>query len=133
MFGKRQFCRFLFRTGARTAKAELRIGVGLAVLAFATQSTFSETPEKAAPSAAGTYGSLRLEPPAQNIRAFPQVSLGGDRKLEYLGTFCSNAEYKSSKSAGALEEPNLPSPSTSILGEDAARQTEAPPWMILPP
>jgi hypothetical protein len=76
---------------------------------------------------------LRLEPPTQNVRAFPQMSLGGDRKLEYLGTFCSNAEYKSSKSAGALEEPNLPSPSTSILGEDAARQTEAPPWMILPP
>jgi DNA-binding beta-propeller fold protein YncE len=94
---------------------------------------FGERHEGAAPSATGAYGALHLEPPTQNVRAFPQVSLGGERKLEYLGTFCANAEYKSSKSAGALEEPNLPSPSTSVLGEDAASQTEAPPWMILPP
>jgi DNA-binding beta-propeller fold protein YncE len=95
---------------------------------------FSKTPEEAATSAVGAYGSLRLEPPTQNVRAFPQVSLGGDRKLKYLGTFCANAKYKmSSKSAGDLENPNLPSPSTSVLGEDAASQTEAPPWMILPP
>jgi hypothetical protein len=36
---------------------------------------------------------LRLKPPTQNIRAFPHVSLGGDRKLEYLGTFCADANY----------------------------------------
>ncbi len=133
MLSKQQFGRFLFRAGACTAKAGLRIGIGLAVLVFATQSTFSETPEKGAPSATGTYGALRLEPPTQNIRAFPQVSLGGDRKLEYLGTFCANAKYKrSSKFSRALEKLNSTSSSTSVLGEDAARRNQVPSWMTLP-
>lgn len=133
MPSKRRWCRFLFRAGAHTAKAELRIVVDLAVLLFVTQFIFSETPAEAAPSAMGAYGPLRLEPPTQNLRAFPQVSLGGDRTLEYLGTFYANAEYKkSSKFIRALEKLASTSRSTSVHGEDAARQTEVPGWMILP-
>ncbi len=133
MPSKRRWCRFLFRAGAHTAKAELRIVVDLAVLLFVTQFIFSETPAEAAPSAMGAYGPLRLEPPTQNLRAFPQVILGGDRTLEYLGTFYANAEYKkSSKFIRALEKLASTSRSTSVHGEDAARQTEVPGWMILP-
>ena len=49
MPSKRRWCRFLFRAGAHTAKAELRIVVDLAVLLFVTQFIFSETPAEAAP------------------------------------------------------------------------------------
>jgi hypothetical protein len=58
-----------------------------------TQSTFSDRPEDTAASVKDVDGMLRLKPPTQNIRAFPHVSLGGDRKLEYLGTFCADANY----------------------------------------
>ncbi len=132
MPSKQRFYRLFFRTGARTAKTELPIVVGLA-LVFAAQSMLSETAEEAASSAIGAYGSLLLEPPTQNVRAFPQINLGGDRKLEYLGTFCGNAKYeKLSKFTRTLERLGVTSRSTSVLGEDAARQTEAPWWMTLP-
>jgi DNA-binding beta-propeller fold protein YncE len=133
MLSKQQFCRLLFRTSARPARAELRIVVGLALLVLMIQSAFSQTREEAAPSATGLYASLRLEPPTQNIRAFPRVSLGGGRELEYLGTFCANAKYKkSSKFNRALEALGATSWSTSVFGEDAARQTGAPWWMLVP-
>jgi len=133
MPNEQRFCRFFFRTDWRTLKAELRIVVGIALLAVWTQSTFSETAEEAAPSATELYTSLRLEPPTQNVRAFPRVGLGGGRELEYLGTFCANAKYKkSSKFARALEALGSTSRSTSVLDEDAARQTGAPWWMLVP-
>ena len=130
MPSKQQFCRLFFRTGVRTARVELRIVVGLALLVFMTQSLFSQTREE---SATGLYAPLLLEPPAQNVRAFPRVSLGAGRELEYLGTFCANAKYKkSSKFTRALEALRSTSRSTLVLGEDAARQTVVPWWMILP-
>ena len=133
MPSKQRFCRFLFRTGARAAKAELRIVVGLAVFILATPPTFSETSEESASSAIDGCGLLRLDPPNLNVRAFPQVSLAGDRKLQYLGTFCANAKYKkSSKFTRALDKLGSTSRSTSLLCEDAARQTGVPWWMILP-
>jgi DNA-binding beta-propeller fold protein YncE len=90
--------------------------------------------KESAASAKDVDGMLRLEPPTQNIRAFPKVSLGGDRKLEYLGTFCANTKYKkSSKFTRALEELGSTSRSTSVLGDDAARPTEVPSWMMLAP
>ena len=101
MAGKQQFCKFPFRTGARTATAELRIVVGLAMLALMPQSAFNQTHEG---SVAGVHTLSRLEPPTQNVRAFPRVSLGVGRELEYLGTFCANAKYKKpSKFTRALE------------------------------
>ena len=58
--------------------------------------------------------------------------MGGGRELQYLGTFCANAKYKkSSKFTGVLEVCPV-SGSISVFGEDAARQTGAPPRMILP-
>ena len=133
MPGKQQFCRFLFRSNARTAKVGLRIAVGLALLVPMAQSVFSETGEEAAPSVAGLYTPWRLEPPAENVRAFPRVILGGGRELDYLGTFCANAKYrKSTKFARALEELSSISRSTSILGDDAARRAGVSSRMILP-
>src|ERR1035437_2812014 len=123
----------LFGRTAHPAWAELRIVVGLALSVLLTQFALSQTREEPAPSATGRYGSLLLEPPPQNVGAFSRASLGGGRELEYLGTFCATAQYKkSSKFARPLEAQSSISGSTSVLGENAARQTEAPPWMILP-
>ena len=123
----------LFGRTAHTAWAEVRIVVGLALSVLMTHSALGQTREEPAPSATGLYGSLLLEPSAQNVGAFSRASLGGGRELEYLGTFCATAQYKkSSKFARALEAQSSISGSTSVLGESAARQTEAPPWMILP-
>ena len=93
MPGKQRFCRFLYRTGARTAKAELRMVVGLALLVLVTHSAFSQAHEDTVP-AMSLSAPFRLEPPTQNVRAFPRITLGGGRELEYLGTFCANAQYK---------------------------------------
>ena len=96
------------------------------------QSALGQAREEPAPSATGPYGSLLLEPAPQNIGAFSRASLGGGSELEYLGTFCATAQYKkSSKLTHALEAQSAISESTSALGETAARQTGAPPWMIL--
>jgi DNA-binding beta-propeller fold protein YncE len=128
-----RFRTLLFGRSARPARGELRIAVGLALSVLMTQSSLSQTREEPAPSATGLYGSLLLEPPTQSVGAFSRASLGGGGKLEYLGTFCANAQYKkSSKLTQALEAQSAISESTSVLGETAARQTGAPPWMILP-
>ena len=134
MPGKQQFCRFLFRTRACATRAEWRLVVGLALLIPTAQSAVSGMCAQAAPSAAGLHTPLHLEPPAQNVRAFPRVRLGGARTLEYLGTFSANAKYKrSSKFTRALESMGSTSSlSTSVLDEDWARQTGAPWWMLLP-
>jgi len=133
MPSKQQSCRFLFRTSARTAKVGLWIAVSLVLVVLMAQSAFSETGEESVPSVTGLYTPLRLEPPAENVRAFPRVSLGGGRELEYLGTFCANAKYrKSTKFTRALEELSSISRSTSVLGEDAARQTLVSSRMLLP-
>ncbi|MGA2903754.1 MAG: 6-bladed beta-propeller [Candidatus Korobacteraceae bacterium] len=53
--------------------------------------------------------------------------------MKYLGTFCANATYKkASKFTRALEGQGSNSWSTSVLGEDAARQSVVPWRMILP-
>jgi DNA-binding beta-propeller fold protein YncE len=133
MPGKQQFCRFLFRTGACTAKVGLWIAIGLALLVLMAQPVFSETGEEAVPSVTGLYTPLQLEPPAENVRAFPRVNLGGGRELKYLGTFCANAKYKkSTKLTRALEEMSSISRSTSILGDDAARRAGVSSRMLLP-
>ena len=130
---KKQSYRLLFLTSSRVVTAALAIAVAFALSVLMTQSALSQTREEPAPSATGPSASLLLEPPAQNVRAFSRVSLGGGRELEYLGTFCATAKYKkSSKFTRALEAQGSISESTSVLGEDAARQTEAPGWMILP-
>ena len=123
----------LFGRSAGTASAELRVVIGLALSVLMTQPALGQTREEPAPSATGSYASLRLDPPTQNVRAFPRVSLGDARQLEYLGTFCATAQYKkSSKLAHPLEAQSAISESTSVLGETAARQTGAPRLMILP-
>ena len=133
MAGKQRFCGFRFRTGAHAATAGLRIVFGLAVLVLMPRTTFSQTHEESSPSAAGMDTQLRLEPPTQSIRAFPRVSLGVGRDLEYLGSFCANAKYKKpSKFTSALEALGSISQSTSVFGEDAAKQAAAPGWMIVP-
>ncbi|HLN30270.1 MAG TPA: 6-bladed beta-propeller [Gemmataceae bacterium] len=133
MLNKQRFCRFLSPTSARTTRPELRMAVGLALLVLVTQSAFSETPEEAASVSIGTYGSLRLQPPTQNVRAFPRASLGAGRELEYLGTFSADAKYKkSSKFARAFEGLGSSSRSAVGLGEDKARQAEVPWRMIVP-
>jgi DNA-binding beta-propeller fold protein YncE len=133
MCGILRFRSLLFGGSARTASAGLRIVVGLALSVLMIQSALSQTRAAPAPSATGLYTSLLLEPPTQNVQASSRVSLGGDRQLEYLGTFCATAKYKrSSKFTRALEAQGSTSWSTSVLGTDAARQAEAPGWMILP-
>ncbi len=133
MLRKQYFGRLLFCTRARTAKAELGIVAGLALLALTAQSVFSQTPEEAASCTTCLCASLRLEPPTQNTRAFPRVSLGGGHDLEYLGTFWADAKFKkSSRFGGVLEAQGPTSGATSVFGEDAARQAGPPPWMILP-
>ena len=133
MLSRQRFCSLPFHTSTRTIRAELRTAVGLALLVLMIQSTLSETREKSAPSATVPYASLLLEPATQEVRAFPRVNLGGGRELEYLGTFCANAKYKkSSKFARAFEALGSTSQSTPVLGEDAARRTGVPWWMILP-
>lgn len=132
MRGIWRFRSLLFGRSARTARAELPIVVGLALSVLMVQSALGQARGEPAPSATGLYGSLLLEPPAQNVGAFSPASLGGGSELEYLGTFCANAQYKkSSKLTHALEAQSAISESTSVLGETAARQTGAPPWMIL--
>jgi len=131
--GISRFRRLLFFRSASAPRVALRILVGLALLILVSQTALGQTREELAPSAMGVSASLRLEPPTKNIRAFPQVSLGGGRELEYLGTFCANSKYKkSSKSTCASEALGSTSGSTAVPGEESARQTEAPPWMILP-
>ena len=133
MPGKQRFCRFLYRTGECTAKAELRMLVGLALLVLVTQSAFSQAHEDTVSSAMDLSAPFLLEAPTQNVRAFPRVSLGGGRELEYLGTFCANAKYKkSSKFTRTLESLASSSQSTSVLGGDVAPQTVAPWWMLVP-
>jgi hypothetical protein len=133
MPGKQRFCRFLYRTGECTAKAELRMLVGLALFVLVTQSAFSQAHEDTVSSAIDLSAPFLLEPPTQNVRAFPRVSLGGGRELEYLGTFCANAKYKkSSKFTRTLESLASSSQSTSVLGGDVAPQTVAPWWMLVP-
>jgi sugar lactone lactonase YvrE len=133
MPSKQRLCSLLFRISARTARAELRILVGLALLVLLAQSALSQIREQVAPFPAGLSASLRLEPPTQNVRAFPRVSLGSGRELEYLGTFCADAKYKkSSKFNRTLEALGSTSRSTSVLGESVAQQTAAPPWMRFP-
>lgn len=130
---KQRFCRFLSPTGATTSKAELFVVVGLALLIVVIQPTSSERPEEGMPSTVGEYGWSRLDLPARNVRAFPQISLGGNRSLEYLGTFCANAKYKkSSKFTRALEKVGSPSRSTSVLTQGVDRKREVPAQMILP-
>jgi len=133
MPGKHRFCRFLYRTDAPTTKLELRTVVGIALLILVTQSASSQAHESTVPSAIGLSPSFRLEPPAQNVRAFPRVSLGGGRELQYLGTFCANAKYKkSSKFSRTLESLTSTSQFTSVLGGDVAVQSVAPGWMLVP-
>jgi len=133
MRGISRFRSLLFGRSARPASTELRIVAGLALSVLMTQLALSQTREEPAPSATGRYGSLLLEPPAQSVGAFSRANLGGGRELEYLGTFCATAQYKkSTKLTRALEAQSSISGSTSVLGESAARQTVAPPWMILP-
>ncbi len=133
MLRKQQFCRLFFYTSNRTARVEPRIIVGLALLILMAQSVFSQTREEAALCPPCLIASLRLEAPTQNTRAFPRVSLGDGRELEYLGTFSASAKYKKrSKFTGVLEALGSISRSTSAFGQDAARQTGPPPWMILP-
>src|ERR1039458_3519359 len=128
-----RFRRLLFCRSASAPRAELWIIVGLALSVLVSQPALSQTREELALSATGVSASLRLEPPTKNSRAFPQVSLGGGRELEYLGTFCANSKYKkSSKSTCASEALGSTSWSTAVPGEESARQTEAPRWMTLP-
>jgi len=123
----------LFGRSARTARAELQIVAGLGLSVLMAQSALSQTREEPAPSATGLYASLPLEPPTQNVRAFPRVSLGDARQVKYLGTFCADAKYKkSSKFTRALEAQGPNSWSTSVLGQAAVRQTAVPWRMILP-
>jgi sugar lactone lactonase YvrE len=126
-------CRLLFSISAHTARTDLRIVLGLALLVLMIPSMSSEPREESVPSTASLYTSLRLEPPSQNVRAFPRVSLGGGRELEYLGTFCANATYKkSSKFSRTLERLGAASRSTSFLGQDNPKQMGAPGWMLRP-
>jgi DNA-binding beta-propeller fold protein YncE len=98
-----------------------------------THYALGQTREEAVPSVTGRDGLLLLEPPAQNVGAFSRASLGDGLELEYLGTFCATAQYKKpSKFGRALEAQSSSFRSTSVVGESAATQTEAPPWMILP-
>ncbi len=133
MPSKRHFCSSLFPINARAAGVELRIALGLALLVAMTQSALSETGEESASSPPGLYLPLALEAPTQHVRAFPRLSLGSGRKLEYLGTFCANAKYqKSTNFTRAFEALSSNSRSTSVLGEESAGRTGAPSWMLLP-
>jgi len=133
MPSKQHFCSSLFPINARAARVELRIALGLALLVAMTQSALSETGEESAPSPPGLYMPLSLEAPTQHVRAFPRLSLGSGRNLEYLGTFCANAKYKkSTKFTRAFEALNSNSRSTSVLGEESAPRTGAPSWMLVP-
>ena len=89
MRGIWRFRSLLFGRSARTARAELPIVVGLALSVLMVQSALGQARGEPAPSATGLYGSLLLEPPAQNVGAFSPASLGGGSELEYLGTFCA--------------------------------------------
>src|ERR1035437_4723609 len=125
--GISRFRRLLFCRSASAPRVELRSLVGLALLVLVSQSALSQTREELAPSAMGVTASLRLEPPTKNIRAFPQVSLGGGRELEYMGTFCANSKYKkSSKSTCASEALGPTSWSTAVPGEEAGRENPTP-------
>ncbi len=133
MHSKRLFCWLPSRSYARTAKAELRIVAGLVLLVLVTQSTFRAASQEASPSTTGLYGWSYLDPPTQNIRAFPRVRLRAGRELEYLAEFSVNGKYKkSSKFSRVLEALGAPAGSNSIFGDDTAKQAEVPPWMILP-
>ena len=76
-----RFRRLIFCRSASAPGVELRIVVGLALLVLVSQSALGQTREELVPSAMDVSASLRLEPPTKNIRAFPQVSLGGGREL----------------------------------------------------
>lgn len=133
MRSEQRSCRVLSPTSARPAKAALPIVVGFLLLLFLTRSAFGEASEGATSPVTNAYESLPLEPPTQDVRAFPRVSLGGSRELEYLGTFCANAKYKKlSKFTRTLETQGSTSRSTSASREDAAKLTVAPSWMLLP-
>ena len=132
MLRRQRFCRLFFQTNARLAIVEPWI-IGLTLLVLMAQSAFSQRYAEAVPSAFGRYEGLRLEAPTQKARAFPRVSLGGGHELEYLGTFCANAQYKkSSRLARVLDAMDPASLCTSVLSEDAARQAGVP-WRMLRP
>jgi DNA-binding beta-propeller fold protein YncE len=77
--------------------------------------------------------SLFVEPPVQQVRAFPRISLAGGADLQYLGTFCANAKYKkATKFNLALEQMSSMSASTCVPGPDAAMQNQAPSKMLVP-
>ncbi len=131
MPSKQQSSSLELRTAPAT-RVELRILLDLALFVVTAQSVFSQTAEQTAPPHTSISTWLRLEPPTQNVRAFPRVSLGSGRELDYLGTFCADAKYKkSSKFNRTFEALGSTSRSTSVLGQSVTRQS-APPWMLVP-
>lgn len=66
---------------------------------------------------------------AQPVRAFPYLTLGPGRTLEYVGTFQPDGKFQRISRLTRFLDGMNPSPPESP-SEQGARQSAAPPWML---